>query len=154
MSRKGWGIAWACAALFAATWGAAEDKVPAAPAGADDDDIREAVFRYQISKNETEVYFLQIDGADPSTEFMKRFEGHDPPVKPKSACVAEGAAQDKETKKHGAILSVGKVTRAADGATVQGSVYWAPLAAVGGTYTLVRKDGKWVVTGFKMEWIS
>lgn len=52
--------------------------------------ICEAVFRYQFEHNalaaqqNAAAYFLSIDQRDPPTEFMNRFGGHSPPVKPRS----------------------------------------------------------------------
>src|SRR5690242_86359 len=52
-----------------------------------EDDIREAVFRYLMSpthfgSRSHQVYFLAlVKDKDPSDELIKRFVGHEPPVK-------------------------------------------------------------------------
>lgn len=58
-----------------------------------EDDIREAVFRFQIDpsgigqQKATTVFFLGLNlkGGDPSDEFMKRFADHKPPVRKATA---------------------------------------------------------------------
>ena len=61
-----------------------------------EDQIREAVFRYQFQHNQSgiqdqaRVYCLTSgswnEDDDPSDEFMTRFQGHVPPVKKGSQC--------------------------------------------------------------------
>lgn len=54
-----------------------------------EDDIREAVFRYQFNHNASglkqnaKVYYLSFgeEGKEPSDAFLERFKGHTPPVK-------------------------------------------------------------------------
>ena len=58
-------------------------------------DLFEAFFRYKFENNHSgaqqgaEGYFLQIEGKDPSLEFMARFAGHSPPVRKGSEFVSE-----------------------------------------------------------------
>lgn len=50
-------------------------------------DLFETFFRYKFENNasaqqqDAEAYFLEIEGEDPSPEFLARFKGHSPPVK-------------------------------------------------------------------------
>src|ERR1700680_2277700 len=47
-----------------------------------EDDIREAIFRYRIgTEKSTTTIFLSINGKDPSGEFMARFSNSQLPVK-------------------------------------------------------------------------
>jgi hypothetical protein len=64
----------------------------------DGDDVCEAVFRYQFTNNAAHgwaaaehritVFFLSVGekGGDPSDALMKRFAGHQPPVRKCSGC--------------------------------------------------------------------
>ena len=133
---------------------AAEDERNAARAAAEDD-IRETVFRYQMEKQKVPAYFLRVENKDPSPEFLKRFAGNEPPVKPASAADLSPQVKDKETGTKGVILGSDKITWVNDNEVkVEGSEYHAPLAATGWTFTVTRQRDKWVVTGSKMEWIS
>src|SRR5882757_6179744 len=95
--------------LFAfASVGLADDKVREGQT----DDIREAVFRWQIDRDGSEqqtnapVYFLQIGKkrGDPTDEFMKRFAKHKPPVRKVSACSSSGkGVYEKKTGERGLI---------------------------------------------------
>lgn len=49
-----------------------------------DDDVREAVLRYQKERHPSPVYFLSVHGHNPSRAFMRRFHGT-AQVKPRSA---------------------------------------------------------------------
>jgi hypothetical protein len=71
------------------------------PQLSEEDQIREAVFRYQFEFNASglgkaaNAYFLSVEGGkDPSAQLLKQFDGHRPPVKPVSASELEaGTAQ-------------------------------------------------------------
>ena len=62
-----------------------------------EDDIREAVFRWQFDHNVSgqqktaKVYFLSVGEkyGDPSDEFIKRFANNKPPVRKRSECTAD-----------------------------------------------------------------
>src|ERR1043165_6923434 len=89
----------------------------------EDDDIREAVFRYQFGHNasgaqqQAAVYFLEIlsnderSSFDPSDEFMARFGDHRPPVRKQSrARPGKGSAPtDRITGEEGLIFRVGEI---------------------------------------------
>jgi len=81
----------------------------------DEDDIREAVFRFQFDHNASglqqnaKVYFLSLGKGDkdPSDEFMERFRGQKPPVKKVSqGTVSVTGVKDKETREQGLIFRV------------------------------------------------
>src|SRR5713226_7658593 len=135
---------------------------------AEEDDIREAVFRYQFDHNAAhgpaaaehriEAFYLSLgekDG-DPSDEFMTRFVGHEPPVRKVSACSTENLrVVDKQTGQRGLIFRVKSIKWISDGKVeVGGGYYEDGLSSSGNIYTVVKKDGKWRVTKDKMEWIS
>ena len=81
---------------------------------ADEEDICEAVFRYQFEDegsagpDKTNVYFIEIEGGnDPSPALLKRFAGHKPPVKPKSACTSSArGVKDKQTGEAGVVFYI------------------------------------------------
>jgi hypothetical protein len=133
---------------------------------ADDDDVREAVFRHLFEHNASglqrraKVFCLQIEGkADPSPELLRRFEGNEPRVKKASLCAfshgpAGGRVQD-ETGAPGLIFRVDSIQRTGrDSAVVEGGYFEAGLSASGNTYELSRESGRWVVTKDTMRWIS
>ena len=59
-------------------------------------DLFETFFRYKFENNasaqkqDAEAYFLEIEGENPSPEFLARFKGHSPPVKKGSEFVMGG----------------------------------------------------------------
>jgi hypothetical protein len=129
---------------------------------ADKDDIREAVFRYQFIHNASgqqqnaKVYFLFIGkDKDPGDELIERFKDHKPPVKKGSRASLEGGAIDKETGERGLVFYATTIKEISeDKVEVEGGYYEAGLSSSGNTYTVERKDKKWVVTEDKMLWIS
>lgn len=136
------------------------------PKSTPEDDIRETVFRYQFQHNvsgqqqNAKVYFLSIGtlsgSRDPSDEFMKRFQGHKPPVKKVSQAIAsvEGVI-DKDTGERGLIFRVTRIEWKSEvEVEVEGGYFESGLSASGNIY-LVRQEGeKWVVKEDRMLWIS
>jgi len=133
------------------------------------DDIREATFRYQFSRNASgqqqnaQVYFLSIiiagneKSEDPSDEFMKRFAGHKPRVAKgsESRTSMEEGVRDKVTGEKGLRFHVEEVRWKSDTEVeADGGYYEAGLSASGNTYFLRKKKGKWVVERDVMHWIS
>jgi hypothetical protein len=130
-----------------------------------EDDIREAVFRWQFNHNASgqqwtaSAYFLEVNQGDgePSDEFMRRFADHKPPARKKSACrtsFREGVV-DKKTGGKGLIFSVTSMIWISDTeVVVAGGYYEANLSASWNTYTLKKDKGKWKVTNDKLEGIS
>ena len=133
---------------------------------ADDDDVREAVFRHLFEHNASglqgaaKVFCLQIEGqADPSPALLRRFEGNEPRVKKASLCTSRngsgrGRVQD-ETGAPGLIFRVDSIKRTGpDTAVVEGGYFEAGLSASGNIYELARESGRWVVKKDTMQWIS
>ncbi len=135
------------------------------PDASQEDNIREAVFRYQFKNNasafqdKTEVYFLSIGAGDPGDPFMRRFEGHSPVVKKASEAVVSSAevtgVRDKKTGQRGLIFKQGTIEWIEDNQVkVEGGYYEAGLSASGNTYSVVKENDTWVVTNSEMHWIS
>ena len=146
--------------------------VPAVPppraevVSANDDDVREAVFRYIFDHNASgqqkaaQVYCLQIEGQlDPSPELLSRFVGNQPPVKKASLCAfkpghGKGGVQDDAGTK-GLIFRVDSIQHPGpDTALVEGGYFEAGLSASGNVYELVKEGDRWVVKQDTMMWIS
>jgi hypothetical protein len=130
-----------------------------------EDDIREAVFRYQFDHNASaqqktaKVFFLGVEGkaGDPSDAFMKRFADHKPPVRKASAShfVKGKGILDKTTGEQGLAFSVTSIKWISDTEVqAKGGYYEAEESSSGNTYTLKKENGKWKVTKNKMNWIS
>jgi hypothetical protein len=130
---------------------------------ADEEAIREAVFRYQFEHNASaqkqtaKVYFLSIgDDKDPSDAFMARFDKHKPPVKKLSQAPGPLDVNGKEIGDPGGLIfSVTTIEPVdEDKVLVNGGYYEGNLSASGNVYAVERKDHKWVVTKDQMLWIS
>ena len=130
----------------------------------EEDDIREAVFRYQFERNASgqqkraAVYCLSIgENTDPSDEFSKRFVEFEPPVRKISECSVgrfDGVV-DKRTHKLGLVFRVGKINWiSATEVGASGGYYEGGLSSSGNTYSLSKRLFKWRVTEDKMNWIS
>ncbi|HYW69554.1 MAG TPA: hypothetical protein VE961_00880 [Pyrinomonadaceae bacterium] len=129
---------------------------------ADEDDIREAVFRFQFTHNNSgqqqnaNFYFLSVGkDKDPDDAFMRRFDQNSPPVKKRSQAVGNGEVFDKDSGKRGVIFRIARIEQVTeDQALVDGGYFEADLSASGNTYTVERQDHKWMVTKAQMHWIS
>jgi len=98
-----------------------------------DEDIAEAVFRFQIERcyetNPHKVYFLSLKSNDPTSEFIARFKPNGPWVRRRSQMSAEFT--DLASGERGIVLSVEKLTRISetqfqvDGACVAGGLSMA-----------------------------
>jgi hypothetical protein len=147
-----------------------------------EDDIREAVFRYQMegwaqegdkSQQETKderdkaiaehlnsrKYVLSINGKDPSDEFMKRFQGILLPVKKVSEVEMNSkesmSVTDKETHKPAIVFSADQVHWLNDNSVeVDGGYHCGLLCAGGFVFKVHLTRGKWVVKRGRMKWIS
>ena len=111
----------------------------------------------------TGAYFLEVTDLksgkqiDPSPAFLKRFAGHKPRVAAVSQCSASAdkGVRDKKTGEQGLIFSVDDIYWISETQVrVGGGYYEAGLSASGNTYTLEKKNGKWVVVKDVMNWIS
>lgn len=130
-----------------------------------DDDIREAVFRYQFDHNASgqqqtaKVYFLRVGekATDPSDELMKRFADHQPPVRKASAAhfVRDKGLFDKKTGEQGLAFRAAAIKWISDTEVeVSGGYYEAELSSSSNTYIVKKENGKWKVTQDKMKLIS
>ena len=147
-----------------------------------DEDIREAVIRYEIAswgevgdKGEHEaetlsgkvvpkrlnykVFFISINGKDPSDVFMKRFESFPHRIEKLSRSKLDrksmNAVVDKKTGEKGVVFKVETIKfEGANAAEVEGGYYCDGLCASGQTFKVHRKLGIWKVTGSAMHWIS
>lgn len=129
---------------------------------AQENDIREAVFRYQFRHNasilgqKAAVYCLSIgeNGADPSDEFMRRFTGLKQRVRKVSECNIDSysGVVEKRTGKRGLLLGARDI-KWISGTEVQvaGGYFEDGLSATHNTYTLRKTQGKWRVTD---DWIT
>ena len=122
-----------------------------------EDDIREAVFRYRIStKNSNSRVFLMIDGKDPSDAFMTRFTGLNPPIKKVSGAQLKAVwLRDRLTGEQAVELSVGSISWiSVDRVELPGSSYCGVRCADFGIYRVVRKNGRWAVEQYEVRAIS
>jgi hypothetical protein len=146
--------------LHAAAW---QQQTKPKLTEADEDAIREAVFRYQFEHNasgqqqKASAYFLSIgkDYKDPDDAFMARFVKHQPPVKKASQATGQLGVIDKETGQPGLKFRVESIKQVdEDKVIVEGGYYESGDSSSGNTYTVERIDHKWSVTSDEMRWIS
>ena len=91
---------------------------------AQEDEIREVVFRHQFDHNDSyqqkraKVYFLSVSGkgADPSDLLLKTFADYRPPVRKVSACTVDsrGRVVDKQTGELGVIFKIANIRWVSD----------------------------------------
>jgi hypothetical protein len=165
-------------------WGAArtEGRLDAVTRAASEEDIREAVLRYQMedwirngdkgeaeAKDQTEkeiahhlnfkIFFIETNEKDPTDDFMKRF--HDIPRILKKSSGAEIAkvmrmpVVDKETQERGIIFSADRVRwQGKNHVKVAGGYHCDGLCGAGFTFEVRFENGKWMVKKERMNWIS
>jgi hypothetical protein len=148
---------------------------------ADEDDIFALVIRSQMEqwirdgdKSEAEakdatdkdiakklnfiVFFVSINGADPSDAFMKRFSDLPRTIRKASSAVPDKrphTPKDKSTGQSGIVFDVEDLKwQNNDLAEVQGGYYCGGLCAAGITFTVKRENGKWAIKDSHMNWIS
>lgn len=135
-----------------------------APRLSQEEDIREAVFRYQFDHNASALqksaaaYCLSLGqkDTDPPDEFMKRFSGFKPTVVKASMCrPLYGFGASKHILKSRLFFRVSSITWiSATEVKVDGGYYEGNLSASGNTYTVKMENGKWAVSNDEMHWIS
>lgn len=144
-------------------------RMPLPAASSDYSDIAEALFRHlaqpaQVNDPDShevnlahKVYFLELDARDPDASFLSRLRDLNVTVEPLSASVHTNSYRyDRETGQRGAaffiwnIRLLGRNTAEAETDISPGGV----LRGSGFTYRLVKKDGRWVVVGEKLRWVS
>lgn len=128
------------------------------------DDIREAVFRYEVDRRSKAgsrtVHYLALGASadrDPSDRFMKRFQRYDGSVKKVSASTGYGSPEvrDAETGRWGAILFVESVRwTGANQVAVKGGVYGGQRAVRWNVYQVVKRGDRWYVTRVDMYMVS
>jgi hypothetical protein len=126
------------------------------------DDIREAVFRYQFdhitpAERDAKLYVLGVGEScsDPSDEFLKRFAGHQPPVKKASASdwFPDKGRVDKETGGKALMFCAANIAWISDtDVEVSGAHYSAMAGVLDDYFTVKREDGKWKVTEVNNKW--
>ena len=131
-------------------------------------DVLEAVFRYQLAHNGSSAaakghvgyYFLSHgqpgQQEDPSTVLMARFSDHTPPVAPVSDADASARrVQHKEHGGRGVLLNIDRIRRVNDRTMdVDGGYFENGLSASGNTYRVVQRGREWVVVSVSEWWIS
>jgi hypothetical protein len=135
---------------------------------AQEDAIREAVFRYQFARDPSglqqsvKVFFISINGKDPSAQFLARFRGNKPPVKGQSESrrssrrhSATFQTEDRKSGELGLIFFVDNVTfDSSSAAAAAGGYYSGGLASARHRYAVAREKGKWVVKKDEITVIS
>jgi hypothetical protein len=155
------------------------------PAGdtrrADEQEVFAAVIRTQMEdwyksgdKNEAEaktktdrevskrlnfpIFFVSINGTDPSDEFINRFRNIPRSIRKLSSAKPEKGPHtpaDLTTGIQGIIFDAGKIRwLSKDAAEVEGGYYCGGLCAANNTFQVRRENGDWVVKGSRMNWIS
>lgn len=131
-----------------------------------EDDIREAVFRFQFDHNASgqqktaHAYCLAIltgeKDSDPSSEFMKRFAHHKPPIRKASACHWTSIqVVENRFGRAALIFRVSKIIWISDTeVTVEGGYEEGNMSSSGNTYTVKKQNEKWGVTNDQMNVIS
>ena len=124
-----------------------------------EDDIREVTFRYQflpwlrqIPEKELDkmLFFLSVgeNKEDPGKDFMDRFVNNKPAIKTRSH--ATGGLQgvkDRDTGQPGVIFYVSKIKWLKETEVeVEGAYFGHGQSSSRSTYTLTKKNDKWVVT--------
>ena len=127
-------------------------------------DIREAVFRYQFGHNASiqgssaAVYCLSIESkADPPDDFMKRFAGFKPSVHKASDCSTDPykGVLEKATGKRGLVFWVKSIKWISQThAEVAGGYFEDGLSASHNTYIVSRAKGRWRVSKAWMTRLS
>lgn len=121
-----------------------------------EDDLREAVFRYQFKTVELvfSYHFISIDGKKPSTAFVQRFRDDAPPVESISECVRvkkpmKGVVSRKDDKP-GIIFNVGAIKWiSAMKADVEGGYECGDACTEqSGVYHASKQGTRWVVGSF------
>ncbi len=118
-------------------------------------DLFEVFFRYKFENNasaqkqDAEAYFLEIEGEDPSPEFLARFKGHSPPVKKGSEFVMGGSIViegETPTEGNGLLFRIDSyqwVGLFGNCVKISGGYSEGNLSASWASYIWIRRKGKW-----------
>jgi len=149
----------------------------AASRPAQEEDIREAVIRYQIGRwsrkdpknknvdadakqngadrSNLTVCFISINGRDPSDEFLKRFPDVPMAVKKFSRAKEHFLISDRKTHEEGIILAISEIRWQSDSLVqVDGRFRTCSSCSWSQTYTVRLENGKWIVTSSKLTGMS
>jgi len=125
------------------------------------DSIMESVFRHMCQEpleKDYKVYFLGVGYShDPTPEFLKRLSELNAPVKPISVGKwGRFYIYDRLTRERGIAIYIRRITMiSGDEAEVEARIdSGGRLSASGPIYSVTRKNGRWVVTGTRIGWIS
>lgn len=113
----------------------------------------------EVSKNlNFRIFFVSIDGKDPSDEFVDRFRDIPRSIRKVSSAKPEKGPHtptDRTTGMTGIIFDAGKIHwLSKDVAELEGGYYCGGLCAAGITFEVERENGKWVIKSSRMNWIS
>ncbi len=130
---------------------AERDRLKFEPSELETAAVREVLLRHQFKRKSSgtlqkaKALFIRIDDKDPDDVFLKRFNGHAPPVRLGSQF------RDGE----GLLFHV-EAFKWIDSNTVEasGGCYEGNLGSSGHSYRLERKNGAWHVTIDEMNWVS
>jgi hypothetical protein len=169
MKRK----AYVAALVAFVTWSCAPSPEELAKRAAEEDNIREVVFRHLFTHNHSSmqqnaaVYFLSVgslepgDSRDPSDGLMKKFVGHTPVVRGVTRVTPETMqrgtwAKDTETGEVGLIFFVEEIKWLSDrGVDVKAGYYeLGDNNAAAYRIRVVRRDDQWEVEKQELLWIS
>jgi hypothetical protein len=134
----------------------AQKGAPESPRAAQEENIRESVFRYQFGNVALifAYHFIAIDGKNPSEAFLQRFRDNSPPVRPISE--AERVKKpmkmvvSKDDQKQGVIFYQGPIKWNSDTKVdVEGRFECGDTCdELSGVYHVSLQDGHWVVDSF------
>jgi hypothetical protein len=131
----------------------------ALPNSAEEQDVVEAVFRYELRQHSPgktwKVFYLAIGLENPSApaaEFMTRFREQQPLVK---RFVGSEYSSEQMVKEHGLVLGIGGVKwKSATEAEVEGYRFVVPGEAQGFRFEVKREEGEWVVKSSTGTWVA
>ncbi|MDE0684980.1 MAG: hypothetical protein OXI63_18820 [Candidatus Poribacteria bacterium] len=118
-------------------------------------DLFEVFFRYKFENNasaqkqDAEAYFLEIEGEDPSPEFLARFKGHSPPVKKGSEFVMGGSIViegEVPMEGNGLLFRIDNykwIGLFGNCVKISGGYSEGDLSASWASYIWMRRKGKW-----------
>ena len=130
---------------------------------AQEDDIREAVFRRQISDRKSAVYFLAFTdeekntAIDPPAEFLKRFADIKASIQKRSAAKfnVNETITDAASGKVGVALIIDALTWTSDDEVdVRAEFDGGGDDGIGGFYILKKGEGGWKVVKSGRTWVK
>jgi len=105
-----------------------------------------------------EIFFVSIEGKDPSDDFINRFRDIPRTIKKASSEEPNKGPHtpvDKSTHRTGIVFSADTIRWLSENsAEVEGGYYCGGLCAAGITFKVIRENGKWIIKNSHMNWIS